>query len=230
VTTAKTSMRKWGFVSQKGGCGKTTLVLQLSVLAVSKGLAVSVLDLDPQRSAEQWSELREARQDVVEPTVVHGDALNLDPMLEAAEETGTDLVLIDTPPAVDRTMIYTAAASDIVIVPTRSNLTDQFSLSDTLDYLERIKALDKAVVILNAPSKDKDARVEIRRIAIEDFGVELLATSLEDQVDFAESLRMGQGIVEAAPRRRSANTIREIFDQLCEFERKITRARGRVKV
>src|SRR5829696_5001665 len=45
-----------GFLAQKGGAGKTTLAVHLTVLA-SDALLV---DLDPQRSAAEWWETRSA--------------------------------------------------------------------------------------------------------------------------------------------------------------------------
>ena len=221
-------MRVWSFVSQKGGSGKTTLVLQLAIAAMSKKLAISVLDLDPQRSAEQWSELREKRHDRLEPTIVHGSASDLDGMLDAAEETATDLALIDTPPAVDKNMIFAASAADMAVVPTRSNVLDQLALRETLDYLDRIGALSKTIVVVNAPSKDDEARAETERIARRQFGVPVVANALEDQVDLAASLADGKGIVETGPRRRAATAIRELYKQLTAHERKLARARAKV--
>ena len=157
-------MRIWSVVSQKGGSGKTTLLLHVSIAAMAKGLAVSIFDLDPQRSAEQWAELRETLLKTEEPTVVHGAPIGLDGMIDAARDTDTDLVLIDTPPAVDKSMIYAAAAADVVIVPTRSSVLDQFALKETLDYLKRIGALAKTVVVLNAPSSDKKAKRRDRAV------------------------------------------------------------------
>ena len=104
-------MRVWSLVSQKGGSGKTTLAIHLAIAAQLKGEVVSIIDLDPQRSAEQWADMREARTGSDEPTVVHGTAPSLDAMLRSARDSGTDLVVIDTPPAVDRSMIFAAAAS-----------------------------------------------------------------------------------------------------------------------
>lgn len=221
-------MRIWSVVSQKGGSGKTTLLLHLSVAAMTEGLAVSVFDLDPQRSAEQWSELRESLLETDEPTVVHGTPTSLDGMLAAARETRTDLVLIDTPPAVDKSMIYAAAASDLVIVPTRAGVLDGFALRETLDYLKRIGALGKSVIVLNAPGGDRKGRADIVRIAEEEFGVPLLATTLEDQPDLAVSLREGKGVTESAPRRKAAKVVLEIYGLLVAIDRKLARSRGRM--
>src|SRR5919109_5482313 len=44
------------FVTQKGGCGKTTLALCLAVAAQQAGKQVVILDTDSQGSAAQWWE------------------------------------------------------------------------------------------------------------------------------------------------------------------------------
>jgi chromosome partitioning protein len=211
-------MRIWSAVSQKGGSGKTTLLLHAAVAATGKDEKVLICDLDPQRSAEQWSELREERLGTFDPTVVHGTAINLDGMLEAARGNSVDLALIDTPPAVDKSMIYAASAANIVIVPTRSGVLDRFALKETLDYLKRIGALSKTVVVINAPSKDQDARIETETVA-QGFGVPVLATVLDDQVDLATSLGEGKGIAETAPKRKAGKAFQKIYEELCDFER-----------
>lgn len=221
-------MRIWSVVSQKGGSGKTTIVLHLAVAAVSDGLAVSVIDLDAQKSAEQWSELREARTRTDEPAIVHGTAQNLNGMLDAARKTRTGLVIVDTPPQVDKSMIYAAAVADIVIVPTRTGILDQFSLKDTLDYLMHVNAATKAVVLLNAPSKDAVAKAEIARIAAE-FNVPVLRTPLEDHVDLAKSLAAGHGITEGrSVRGKPAAAIREIYRELSEIDKKRMKPKARM--
>lgn len=220
-------MRTWSVVSQKGGSGKTTLLLHLSVAAMQEGLEVSIIDLDPQRSAEQWSELRESMLKTEEPAVVHGSPASLDSMLQAARETSTDLVLIDTPPAVDKSMIYAAAAADLVIVPTRASILDSFALRETLDYLKRIGTLAKTIVVLNAPGTDRKARAMIADIADDEFGVPVLATTLEDQPDLAHSLREGKGVTESAPRRKAAKVVAEIYTQLAQIDRRQARSKGR---
>ena len=52
-------------ISQKGGAGKTTLAIALAVAAERAGVTSVLVDLDPQASAAQWSDLREAETPVV---------------------------------------------------------------------------------------------------------------------------------------------------------------------
>ena len=58
-------MRTIALISQKGGAGKTTLAITLAVTAERAGLTSVLVDLDPQASAAQWSDLRQAKTPVV---------------------------------------------------------------------------------------------------------------------------------------------------------------------
>ena len=63
-------------ISQKGGSGKTTTVLNLAVVAHNDGKATLVVDLDPQASATLWHRARADKTLVVQPTHPAGlDAL-----------------------------------------------------------------------------------------------------------------------------------------------------------
>ena len=48
-------------VTQKGGCGKTTLTTCLAVVAQQTGRQVVILDTDPQATASQWWESRDEK-------------------------------------------------------------------------------------------------------------------------------------------------------------------------
>jgi chromosome partitioning protein len=51
-------MRTIAFVSQKGGCGKSTLAACLAVAAKEAGERVFVLDMDPKKSVVRWGSRR----------------------------------------------------------------------------------------------------------------------------------------------------------------------------
>lgn len=207
------AMKIVALLGQKGGSGKTTIALGLADVAASKDLAVSVIDLDPQRSAEQWSDYCLEKGGDGDVVVVHGTPANLDSMIEASRDTDTDIVFIDTPGQLDKHMVYAAAAAELVVVPTRSGILDSFALRETLDYLKRIGALPKTVLVHNAPSKDVAALAEIERLAVE-FSVRVMETMIDDDKDYAVSLRQGKTVSEFAPRRKAASAMRRLYEEL----------------
>ena len=91
-------MKVIAVVSQKGGVGKSTLSLATAVAATAEGLAVAVIDLDPQVTASSWSDRREEET----PVVISTQAARLPRVLEAAEGEGADLVVIDTAPRAEQ--------------------------------------------------------------------------------------------------------------------------------
>lgn len=221
-------MRIIAMVGQKGGSGKTTTAIAVGVAAQDDGLAVNVIDLDPQRSAEQWSELRDRLVGPNELAVAHGTPGDLDGMIEAARETGTDVVLIDTAGHVDKALIYAAATANLVVVPTRSGILDQFALKETLDYLRKVGALGRTVVVHNASGKDATAKGEIERVAREGFGVPVLGVAIDDDRDLATSLREGKGVTESAPKRKAAKIIRRLYEELMVLEEQFAKTRQAV--
>jgi chromosome partitioning protein len=205
------------FVGQKGGSGKTTLALAMADVAIDDGLAVSMIDLDPQRSSEQWSDWHHAEsRGASELVTVHGTSVNLDKMLAAARGTATDLVLIDTPGQLDKTLVYAAAASHLAVVPTRTGILDKFALAETLDYLKRIGGvLGRTIVVVNAPSRDTSGRDEILAVA-RHYGVPVAAVAVDDDAEIAAALREGKGIFTHVARRKLGKSLRALFAELIE--------------
>src|SRR5438045_8939736 len=93
-------------VTQKGGCGKTTLTTCLAVVAQQTGWRVVILDTDPQGTASQWWESREDKT----PALLEIIGNEIPRAVTVAQEQGFDLVLIDTPA---RAEPITAAAAQV---------------------------------------------------------------------------------------------------------------------
>src|SRR4026208_1922129 len=120
-------MKIRSIVGQKGGSGKTTLALHLAI-AAAQDLKMLVIDLDPQQSAERWHAIRQrttgskddpgqapaadprpaTRQRTTgskdDPSIAAGPYTKLPEMLRIARKLGADLVLIDTPPKLDKAL------------------------------------------------------------------------------------------------------------------------------
>ena len=125
-------MKVWSIVSQKGGSGKTTLALHLAI-AAAKRRKVLVIDLDPQQSAERWHGIRQritgAKDD---PSIAAGPYQKLPDMLKTARKLGAELVLIDTPPKLDKAIIPSLKEATMVLVPLKGTILDLQALEDSI--------------------------------------------------------------------------------------------------
>ena len=137
-------MKVVGLLARKGGVGKTTLAVHLAVLAQQAGRRTLLIDLDPQRSAAAWWRAREAET----PLLLETGPDQLSDMLEAAENDGMDLAVIDTRPSAEVDAVQVAKLSDLVLVPTRPGILDLRAILDTLDTAKGTAR--RAMVTLNA--------------------------------------------------------------------------------
>jgi chromosome partitioning protein len=71
------------------------LALALSAAAAASKLKVLVIDLDPQGTACNWNDRRQATDS---PIVIDAQPSRLSAALQKAEQNGIDLVIIDSVP------------------------------------------------------------------------------------------------------------------------------------
>jgi len=219
-------------LNQKGGSGKTLLILSMLMVAWSrKELNAMLIDADPQRTAHKWSEARETRSDTALPIVIDAIAEGLKDTLQKARDERFDVVFIDTPGSIDKTMIFAAAASDCLLLPTRTSRADLDALAETLETLENMRQLDKVIVVVNAPrAKAKGAAVDDDMKAIRDlvenrFGCVVAPVVIKDLPEISRALDTGSSVAEEAPRKATGKTLDKLFDFLV----KTTEARIRVQ-
>lgn len=157
----------------KGGCGKTTTTVFLGEAIAATGLSVAVLDTDPQASAHKWAGRADERGDPLTPT--YSQPQPGESIAEAAarlrEDSGADLVLIDTPPgAGDRDITLEAVSvSTGVIVPCRASTVEARELRPTFTLAR--EAGSPAVVLRIA--------VDLRMKASKGFGQALEESGIQ---------------------------------------------------
>ncbi len=209
-------MRVWSIVNQKGGSGKTTAALHLAI-AAAQDLKVLVIDLDPQQSAERWHAIRQRTTGSKDdPSIAAGPYTKLPEMLRIAKKLGADLVLIDTPPKLDKAISAALAPATLALIPVKSSILDLQALEDCVRVVDLAKAGPKTVVVMNAvPSgRNRDAAVkEVMRYA-ERHELEVMPERLSELPAYAMGLRSGRGVTEAERNGTAAKEVTALLEAL----------------
>lgn len=189
-------MKTIAIASQKGGAGKSTLCLHLSVLAAQSGAAL-IIDLDPQGSVTFWHDRRESQT----PLLIQGMAKELPIYLQAAKEEGVKTVLIDTAPHDSASMAAAMRVADLVLIPARPSALDLHAVAATLKMVQTIRK-PAFVVLSQCPPKrgfgDPTAVTEARSV-IASLGGKCAPVAISSRVIASQSIIAGQAVQEIEP-------------------------------
>jgi chromosome partitioning protein len=211
-------MRVWSIVSQKGGSGKTTLALHLAI-AAARHLKVLVIDLDPQQSAERWHAVRQRTTGSKDdPSIAAGPHQKLPDMLKTARKLGAELVLIDTPPKLDKAIVPALREATLVLVPSKSSILDLQALEDSAHLIGLAKADRKALVILNAVpvGKTREAAIKESLRYASRLELKVAPERLSELPAFGQGLKTGRGVTETEKNGTAAKEINALYQALCK--------------
>ena len=198
-------MKTIAIVSQKGGSGKTTLALHLAVASAAAGQKTAVIDLDPQASAANWSDRREAEL----PVVLSAHASRLPQEIARVREIGGEMLYVDTAPHSDSAALEAARTADLVLIPCRPAILDLEAITNTLAFLRTTGT--PVLVVLNAiAATGQDA--QLAEQALSAHQVVTCPVRLGRRVAFARSLVSGQSAQEFEPGGKSAREVTELHD------------------
>lgn len=205
-------------VGQKGGTGKTTIALGLAVAAASSGLETAIIDLDPQATAANWRDRRECES----PAVVSAQSSRLKQTLDAARAGGAQLIIIDTAGRNDDSALNAARHSDLVLVPTRTNVIEIETLNAVVDML-RIAGSPPTRVVLNGlhPSATKTAD-EARAMIHTVFGLECAPVHLCHRQAYADAPITGCTPQELDKDGKAGQELAQLYRFSIDFVNKVT--------
>jgi len=201
-------MKTLAIISQKGGVGKTTLATCLAVEASQAGKQTLLVDLDPQATASFWGDMR-GDEDLA---VMSTQAVRLPAMLKAAEEAGTDTVIIDGA-AVSRDIAFSAAQSaDFVLIPFKAAVFDLNSVALTVQTIGAVGTPFSLVQTFTPPSGREIE--EAKEIAAE-LGVDLAPVTVGNRKAFFRAQATGKAVQEIDPKSKAADEIRNLYMYTC---------------
>lgn len=185
--------------SQKGGCGKSTLAVNIAAELKRLKKDVLLLDADRQGTASRWAQDREQSKYELIPSVAQYD--NIHSTLKDLSSK-YDYVVVDVAGRDSKELRTGAVAADLLLVPFRPSQADL----DTLPYLEEeviIKTHDmnpdlKCVAVLTlAPSNLQIREAQEAKDYLSDFPAFSVAkTVIHDRKAYRDTLSEGAGVVE----------------------------------
>jgi len=193
-------------ISQKGGVGKTTLALHLATAFVATSKRTLLVDLDPQTSAAEWKDARQAEQ----PYVMAVPSSRLAKTLETARENQADVVILDTAPHSEGTALEAARSADLILVPCQPSIMDLRAMRKTADLLNYSKKPTYAV--LNEVSAHGTVADEAARAITAQFGFPVCPVRIGQRVAFNRCLLTGQTAQEYDPSGKAAQEVAALLE------------------
>ena len=203
-------MKKIVVMSQKGGGGKTTATVNLSVAATLAGHSVAVVDLDPQASAKRWSDNRAETA----PIVISAHAIRIAEVLQAAEADGISLVIIDTPPSKDPDLVEVAGNAELALIPCRPSGFDLDAIRSTINVGTIAQVPMR--ILFNAV-RTQGSRFYDAKKAVSTYNVECLPCYLGNRVAFEDSILNGQSVLEYEPTGKAAREVNVLYNQIMDI-------------
>ena len=198
-------MKTISILSQKGGTGKTTLALHLAVAAEKRGVAVAVLDLDPQASAAGW---KDSRKDDA-PSVTSIPPARLEKALAVAKAGGAGLVVIDSAPHSADAAVAAAEVADLILIPCRAGILDLRAIATTARIVKL--AGKTSFVVLNTAPPRAPRLIEDATEAVKQHGLAVAPVVIHQRSAFAHALALGQTAEEYEPQGKAAEETAELF-------------------
>ena len=187
-------MRKIMVLNPKGGCGKTTLATNLAAHYAAAGKAVSLVDLDVQKSAAEWWQARDAERppiDLVEPD---NGRVRIPPKSEVA--------VLDAPAAVhgkDLTaMVKRAETLLIPVLPSPVDIRAAAHFIEELLLVGRVSRRETRVAVV--ANRVREYTLAFRRLEafLEHLAIPFVAT-LRDTQNYVRAAERGLGVCELPP-------------------------------
>jgi len=186
----------------KGGTGKSTMAVNLAIIASSTGADVLLVDADDQESASDFSVLRnESRNEGAGYTCVKltGPAVRTE-LLRLAPKY--DHVLIDTGGRDTTSQRAALTVANVLLVPFLPRSFDVWVIGRVAGIVEEVRTVNpelKAYAFLNRADPRGQDNIDAAEVIRENGALELIDAPLGSRKAFSNAAALGLAVTELKP-------------------------------
>ena len=135
-------------------------------------------------------------------------------ILQAAQDAGADLIVIDTPARSESTALAAAKCADLVLIPCRPSVFDLQAIRMTADLTKLVNAPTR--VVINA-AQPRGTRADEAEQALKSLGLEVLPQRLGVRNAFSDAIGLGQSAQEFEPKGKAAQEFANLYKIICSY-------------
>jgi chromosome partitioning protein len=205
-------MHVFSTVHSKGGCGKSTLAINVARDLQLRGLDVCILDTDKQSTAQNW---RASGENGLLPVFGVDKASNLESTVDELEGA-FDVAAVDGGAHLQEIHAAIIKVSDLVLIPVQPSPGDIWPAETIVELVrtrQQIADSPEAAFVINR-RKHGTRLGKATEEALEQFGLPVWDGTF-DRVSYAEALGQGISVIESSDKKAAAE-IEAITDKVIE--------------
>lgn len=202
-------MKTLAVVSRKGGAGKTTVAVNLTMAARAMGVKAVLADADPQRSAADVLRGREEAASLIFET----SAAKLFALIEASRRAGADLLIIDTPATPEIDVAEAVKVADLCLAVARPTYLDLAAAVRSVAIIQRLGR--EGLIVLNqcAPPRNGVEPPQVVKAfeALRFAGLPVANTALRARVGYQTAFAQMCSVMEMDAQGAAAREVKALF-------------------